>query len=150
MQVEASRFASIVVDPVEEGQPKELFLWGQSPLGVFNELTPLNQLFASSYEQSEHQTFNVRAVKNGLNFCVFVDQDSGMTYQVGAENMIDPYVDDALVSLSELRDAQFSDISKFSCGSNFVIGESAIAGIVVAESICPPLKKAEVEYFDNN
>ena len=50
LQVEASRFASIVVDPVEEGQPKELFLWGQSPLGVFNELTPLNLLSAGSYE----------------------------------------------------------------------------------------------------
>jgi len=38
---------------------------------------------------------------------VFVDRESGMTYQVGAENMVDPYIDDALVSLSELRDAQF-------------------------------------------
>lgn len=28
VQLEASRFASIVVDPVEEGQPKELFFWG--------------------------------------------------------------------------------------------------------------------------
>ena len=45
-----------------------------------------------------------------------------MTYQIGAENMIDPYLDDALVSLSELRDAQFNDLSKFACGSNFVIG----------------------------
>ena len=109
MQVEATRFASIVVDPVEDSQPKELFLWGQSPLGVFNELTPLNQLFAGSYEQpsqqSDQQSFNVRAVRNGLNFCVFVDEDAGMTYQIGAEHMIDPYVDDALVSLSELRDA---------------------------------------------
>ena len=47
-----------------------------------------------------------------------------MTYQVGTENMGDPYIDDALVSLSELRDAQFSGVTKFSCGSNFVIGES--------------------------
>jgi len=45
-----------------------------------------------------------------------------MTYQIGAENMIDPYLDDALVSLSELRDAQFNDLSKFACGNNFVIG----------------------------
>ena len=47
-----------------------------------------------------------------------------MTYQVGTENMVDPYIDDALVSLSELRDAQFSGVDKFCCGSNFVIGES--------------------------
>ena len=47
-----------------------------------------------------------------------------MTYQIGAENLIDPYIDDALVSLSELRDAKFSDLSKFACGQNFVIGES--------------------------
>ena len=53
-----------------------------------------------------------------------------MTYQVGAENMIDPYVDDALVSLSELRDAQFSDIDKFACGHNFVIGVSTKFGEV--------------------
>ena len=91
----------------------------------------MNQLFASCYEQSDQQTFNVKAVKNGLNFCVFIDNDSGMTYQVGAENMIDPYVDDALVSLSELRDAQFSDITKFACGSNFVIGESLISGLAL-------------------
>lgn len=45
-----------------------------------------------------------------------------MTYQIGAENLIDPYVDDALVSLSELRDAQFGPLEKFSCGKNFVIG----------------------------
>ena len=120
------------MDPAEVGQPKELFFWGQSPLGVFNELTPLNQLFAGSYEHTAEagasQTFNVQAVRNGLNFCIFVDQDSGMTYQIGAENMIDPYVDDALVSLSELRDAQFSDVNLFACGSNFVIGQSLVEG----------------------
>ena len=108
MQIETSRFASIVVDPQDGEQPKELFLWGQSPMGVFNELTPLNQLFGNSQEQSSssehHQTFNVKAVRNGLNFCVFIDEKSGMTYQIGAENMIDPYIDDALVSLAELRD----------------------------------------------
>ena len=61
-----------------------------------------------------------------------------MTYQVGAENMIDPYIDDALVSLSELRDAQFSgDLSKFACGANFVIGESVVAGVV------PDMKKVD-------
>ena len=53
--------------------------------------------------------------------------------------MIDPYVDDALVSLSELRDARFADLSKFACGSNFVIGESVTEGTVVS---CSPVKKA--------
>ena len=38
--------------------------------------------------------------------------------------MIDPYIDDALVSLSELRDARFSGHSLFACGANFVIGQS--------------------------
>ena len=53
-----------------------------------------------------------------------------MTYQIGAEHMIDPYIDDALVSLSELRDAQFDEASRFACGTNFVIGESLIPGPV--------------------
>ena len=53
-----------------------------------------------------------------------------MTYQVGAENMIDPYIDDALVSLSELRDAQFSDPMQYACGHNFVIGNSVKPGAV--------------------
>jgi len=48
-----------------------------------------------------------------------------MTYQLGAESLNDPYVDDALVSLSELRDALFSDLEKFACGKNFVIGQSS-------------------------
>jgi len=61
-----------------------------------------------------------------------------MTYQVGAENMVDPYIDDALVSLSELRDAQFSDLDKFACGENFVIGESTVPGTPMT---CSPMKK---------
>ena len=69
----------------------------------------------------------MKAVRNGANFCVFIDQQSGMTYQIGAENLIDPYVDDALVSLSELRDAQFNELEQFACGSNFVIGQSLVA-----------------------
>ena len=57
-----------------------------------------------------------------------------MTYQIGAENLIDPYIDDALVSLSELRDARFSKHSLFACGRNFVIGESLSTG----EASIPP------------
>ena len=61
-----------------------------------------------------------------------------MTYQIGAENLIDPYIDDALVSLSELRDAQFDDPNRFACGGNFVIGESLTQGPVVSNS---PMKR---------
>ena len=57
-----------------------------------------------------------------------------MTYQIGAENLIDPYIDDALVSLSELRDAQFYDPDRFACGGNFVIGESLTQGPVLSNS----------------
>ena len=66
-----------------------------------------------------------------------------MTYQIGAENLIDPYVDDALVSLSELRDARFKDELKFACGSNFVIGESITsANVALKTSI---LKRSDEE-----
>ena len=61
-----------------------------------------------------------------------------MTYQVGAEHMVDPYIDDALVSLSELRDAQFDCGQRFACGSNFVLGESKTEGTVMQSS---PMKK---------
>ena len=53
-----------------------------------------------------------------------MDETSGMTYQLGAENMTDPLGDDALVSLSELRDAQFFNANTFACGYDFVIGMS--------------------------
>ena len=53
--------------------------------------------------------------------------------------MIDPYVGDEVVSMSELRDAQFSgDINKFACGHNFVIGESLTTGKVLKHS---PMKR---------
>ena len=38
--------------------------------------------------------------------------------------MTDPLGDDALVSLSELRDAQFFNDETFACGYDFVIGMS--------------------------
>ena len=64
-----------MVDPQESEQPKELFFWGRSPVGIFNELTSLNQLFDNKTESGEeHQIFDVKAVRNGANFCVFVDQ----------------------------------------------------------------------------
>ena len=61
--------------------------------------------------------------------------------------MIDPYLDDALVSLSELRDAQFSDLEKFACGSNFVIGQSLVAGDVLVSS---PMKKLNNNHRRNS
>ena len=64
------------------------------------------------------------SVRNGQNFSIFVDETSGMTYQLGAENMADPYGDDALVSLSELRDAQFISKDTYACGRDFVLGQS--------------------------
>ena len=83
---------------------------GTLTAGVFNELTPLNNLLQSNADMvDEESNLSVSAVKNGMNFCVFVDERSGMTYQIAAENMIDPYSDDALVSLSELRDARFAN-----------------------------------------
>ena len=66
----------------------------------------------------------MKCVKNGQNFSIFVDETSGMTYQLGAEYMTDPLGDEALVSLSELRDAQFFNDSTFACGYDFVIGTS--------------------------
>jgi len=63
-----------------------------------------------------------------------------MTYQIGAEGLVDPYLDDALVSLSELRDAQFSEKTKFACGHNFVIGESLTAGVTVTSTLASARK----------
>ena len=60
MQIESSRFASMVVDPQDSEQPKELFFWGRSPVGCFNELTSLNQLFDNKAESgAAHQIFDV-------------------------------------------------------------------------------------------
>ena len=56
LQVDATRFASILVDPQEKGSPKELFLWGETPLGLFQEPTPLNQLFADCQESPDTQS----------------------------------------------------------------------------------------------
>ncbi len=48
-QIESSNFTSIVAQlPGEERN--ELFLWGQSPLGCFQEPTSLNQLINETQE----------------------------------------------------------------------------------------------------
>ena len=88
----------------------------------------MNQLFADCQESPDvqSQVFNVSSVRNGQNFSIFVDESSGMTYQLGAENMADPFGEDALVSLSELRDAQFINKETYACGKDFVIGQSKV------------------------
>lgn len=91
MQIEASKFASILVKPGDSAEPKELFLWGQTPLGLFQEPTSLNQLVSECQPEEQSQMFDVKAVKNGENFCVFIDQVTGLTYQLGAEDLKDPY-----------------------------------------------------------
>ncbi len=59
--------------------------------------------------------------------------------------MADPYLDDALVSLSELRDAQFTDIQRFACGSNFVLGESITSSAVMQASPMKKLNESQVQ-----
>jgi len=48
----------------------------------------------------------VIAVKNGLNFCIFVEQQTGFTFQLGAENLASSS-SEAQVSLTELKEAAF-------------------------------------------
>ena len=65
-----------------------------------------------------------------------------MTYQLGAENMADPFGEDALVSLSELRDAQFMNKETYACGKDFVIGQSkAVRGNGDMVGVISPLKQ---------
>lgn len=59
---------------------------------------------------------------NGLNFLIFTDENTKVTYQLGSDSLGDPYQDDALVSLSELSEVKFNDPAKFSCGQDFVVG----------------------------
>lgn len=96
--VAASRFASVVIHPQEDGQLRELFLWGESPLGIMNELTPLSELIKQTSDPNEstyhRQMFDVEEIKNGQNFCLFVDAISGLTFQLGAETLGDPYQTD--------------------------------------------------------
>jgi hypothetical protein len=57
----------------------ELFLWGDTPLGIFQEPTSLNQLISeTSDEQQPH--LDVVAVKNGPTFSIFVEKQTGFTF----------------------------------------------------------------------
>jgi hypothetical protein len=70
----------------------------------------------------------VKAVHNGQNFSIFVDELTGMTYQLGAEDLGDPFSSTSQVALSELRDAQFQSSNSFACGADFIIGDSLNQG----------------------
>ena len=55
--------------------------------------------------------FDVKAMKNGQHFCVFVDETTGLTYQLGAEDLGDPLSSESQVTLSEVRDARFNNLT---------------------------------------
>ena len=76
-QIESSDFTTILAQPQHE-QRSELFLWGETPLGVFTEPTSLNQLINEA--QDEQPMLDVQAVKNGAFFCVFVERQTGLTF----------------------------------------------------------------------
>jgi hypothetical protein len=60
---------------------------------------------------------DVIAVKNGGYFCVFVEKQTGLTFQLGADQLNNPYEDlTAQVALSELRDVSFLSSDSFACG----------------------------------
>ena len=61
-----------------------------------------------------------------------------MTYQLGAECLLDPYMEDVQVSLSELNDARFVNSDSFACGHDFVIGYSCVPSYIMR---CTPMKK---------
>ena len=68
---------------------------------------------------------DVIAVKNGPTFSVFVEKQTGFTFQMGAENL-QSVTDDNAVSLTELKDACFQTQDGFACGDGFVIGQSRV------------------------
>ena len=101
----------------------ELFLWGETPLGVFQEPMSLNQLINETTSES-NPNLDVQAVKNGPYFCVFTEKTTGFTFQLGSENLSSPYSDsNCQVSLTELRDMTFTEKNTFACGFDFVIGK---------------------------
>lgn len=69
---------------------RELFLWGETPLGCFNEPHSLNQLISdtqsagvphqTSEQESEQPNLDVQSVSNGAYFCVFVEKQTGYTF----------------------------------------------------------------------
>jgi hypothetical protein len=65
---------------------------------------------------------------------VFVDETSGLTYQLGTEDLQDPYTSQGQVSLSELRDVKFCDPRSFACGFDYIIGSSCDNGEMISYS----------------
>lgn len=121
MQIESSKFSTILVKLNSEDRT-ELFLWGETPLGIFQDPVSLNQIINEN-QQDEQTQFDICAVKNGAHFCVFIEQRTGLTFQLGSEQMTNPYEDlNVQVALTELRDITFIDKESFACGDSFVIG----------------------------
>jgi hypothetical protein len=89
-QIESSEFTTILAQPSGDSR-SELFLWGETPLGVFSEPTSLNVLISEA--QDEQPMLDVLTVKNGAYFCVFVEKQTGLTFQLGTENLTNPYED---------------------------------------------------------
>jgi len=80
-------------------------------------------------------------VKNGPNFCIFVEKQTGLSFQMGADNL-QAVTDDNAVSLTELKDACFYDKKSFACGDGFVIGESKPIDVLITDSkISAPISK---------
>lgn len=121
MQIESSKFTSILAQ-LPGDERTEFFLWGDTPLGVFQEPTSLNQLISETSEEQQ-PSLDVVAVKNGPFFSVFVEKQTGFTFQLGAENLGE-VTEDNVVALTELKDAVFSSQGTFACGYGFVIGSS--------------------------
>lgn len=76
-QIESSLFTTIVAKlPGQERN--ELFLWGDSPLGNFQEPISLNQLINET--QPDECQLDIKQVSNGAHFCILVERQSGLTY----------------------------------------------------------------------
>lgn len=77
-QIESSKFTSILAQMPNE-EMTELFLWGETPLGIFQEPMSLNQLINETTSES-NPNLDVLAVKNGSFFCVFTEKQTGFTF----------------------------------------------------------------------
>ena len=70
----------------------ELFLWGETPLGIFQEPMSLNQLINETTSE-DNPNLDISAVKNGPYFCIFTEKQTGFTFQLGSEKMNNPHQD---------------------------------------------------------
>lgn len=56
-----------------------MFMWGETPLGIFQEPMSLNQLICDQEDDHAHH-LDIKAVKNGSHFAVLVEKQTGMTF----------------------------------------------------------------------